>query len=343
MTKPLRRTSEALDTAGMTREDGGLLGEAFLPSARPITWPRVWLDGDRLYYGYDPERPKLRPIEGDSVGMLNRFWRIARPQQVVDFADRYGVLGICEHGLPAPHNHARPRAPGDSQVGECRPQRVGTRERVYFEPIDRWLHYARVARGLLDVAAALHYGDPGARQDWAAIFADDGADTDPDERAILLSEPRAVQKGRIMLALLVNEWLDMGQVGMSFVWPFRSGAPELPTLAAGTFGLLGMQLALAIARADFRRCSSCGMRYPRTGRQPTRTRRNFCNDCKDKAANNLRQRELRALDQKILQLADVGTLRRDIARTLRITAARVADAIRRRDGRRKHPSKTGNR
>jgi hypothetical protein len=343
VTPALRTTGAALDAAGMTLEDGGLLGAAFLPSARPIVWPRVWLDGDHLCYGLDAKHPGAGPKEGDARGMLDRFWRIEQPKQVLAFASRYGVLGICEHGLPASHNPERLAGPGTAEREGCRPPRAETAELVYLDPLQRWLHYARLARSLLDVAAALADGRPGAPSQWEAIFEDHlGTAAEPAarERVTLLSRPDAVPQGRFYLAYLVNEWLAIGRVGMRFRWPMDRDAPELPTLAAGTFGLIGMQLAFAIARADLRRCSSCGRRYPRTGRQPTRSRRNFCPDCQGKAANSLRQRELRALDQKIIRLRDAARPRTAIARELGIDPERVAAALRRRDRRRRQPGLT---
>ena len=39
-------------------------------------------------------------------------------------------------------------------------------------------------------------------------------------------------------------------------------------MAAGTYGLLGMQLAMTPATAKIDRCDGCKRRYARTGRQP---------------------------------------------------------------------------
>ena len=45
-----------------------------------------------------------RPHYKEPKGMLNAFTRIKNLQDVVRFARRFGVLGICHHGLPDTHD-----------------------------------------------------------------------------------------------------------------------------------------------------------------------------------------------------------------------------------------------
>lgn len=223
--------------------------------------------------------------------MLDRFTHIRNASDVLAFAKRFGVLGICKHGLPASHNP--PPQPHPSG-GRCAPsgwtERSASKGYAMWDPIDRWLHFARLARTLLDLGAALHGGKPGPLDLWEEAYEDyqDRPDWE-DVRSELAATSGHVPLSRALLSRLVNEWLRMGLVRMSFRWDSGERVPRPPEFAADTFGIIGVQLALTIAGAEFYRCDVCGRRYARTGRRPQKGRRTLCErpECK-KEANRLR-------------------------------------------------------
>src|SRR5262245_45732508 len=80
---------------------------------------------------------RMRP----SDGMLERFIELAdgSPPDILRYTRHYGVLMICEHGLPSSH---RPTRLFNDDIG-CRPQGYS---RKCYEPLERWWHFARQAR-----------------------------------------------------------------------------------------------------------------------------------------------------------------------------------------------------
>lgn len=338
MTQTLRNELElaAAQAEFLGPDDAGFIG--LLPSSRPVVWPRTWIEGDRLCYGL-PSDSNVHPAYGTTAGMLDRFWKIERAEQIPAFARKHGVLGFCTHLLPASHNPEPWPAPGPGkyEIKGCRPQRTeDVRELVFFDPVDRWLHYARLARALIAIAVALRGDKPGTREQWETVF-EDHRETErwPQIQRECELLATSVDDSRFYLSFLVNEWLGTGGVRMAFRWPMQSETPELPTMAAGTFGLLGIQLAMTVADARLYQCNGCLRRYARTGPRPQAGRRNYCPDCGETARTRNSQRDLRELDRRILDRFDSGRSGRAIARDLRITTGRVHGAVNRRAARKK--------
>src|SRR5579862_7788056 len=85
---------------------------------------------------------------------LAAFANIESPKDVGEFARRYGVLRICEHGKPA------------SQAQECKPVAAYG---WFREPLTAWFQFGRQARSMLSIAGDLRRGKPGANADWESI------------------------------------------------------------------------------------------------------------------------------------------------------------------------------
>jgi len=258
-------------------DEEGFLGNAELSPQAAAAPAYVRLDGDRLVWSwFDPADAAKRPTEADPKGMLDGFIKIRDGAGVLRFARRYGVLGICEHGLPASHN----------PPGQCYP--LGWDGLGACEPVDRWLHFAGQARAMVAIAAHLRQDKPGTADDWRAVFA-----AYPREQIDALCERLAqlVDTGRFYLRHVLHEWLTWGDVRPTLHWPIDEEAPSL-SFTGGTFGLLGVQLLFAIAAAhQLAICSGCGTPYLRN--KPRRKRRNFCENCGEKVASRLRQRDRR--------------------------------------------------
>jgi hypothetical protein len=211
-----------------------------------------------------------------AAGALEAFQDVHDGGTALRFARRYGVLDLCQHGIPA----SAPSSVVPGHIpGWC--AHIGTDGRVW-EPITRWVSYARQVRALLNLAVALEKGEPGLNADWAAAW-------DEDREVPDSPKSRAYQ-----LASVVNHWIWLGGVRPML----HSGtALELRLGGGGTFGILAVQLALLVTQAhNLAVCSGhtgfylrgLGRRAPKSGQS------NFCPNCEGRVAARLRKRRERA-------------------------------------------------
>lgn len=248
-------------------------------------------------------------------GMLDRFIEIRTSHDVIKFARRYGVLGICEHGIPATHNTpALPGLLGGLGLG-CIPLSDGVRDPKDFswtlftfrEPLAAWMRIVYAANAILHLAKAADWGDRFSEQ-WRYAWELTGGlmpDTQPlaDEiREVGEQLTRESPKGS--LAAVVNWWLYVGHASVTLEWPPDFETPTLklagimPPYVPATFGVLAGQLMLAVSGArTMLICSGCGRPYMRKKRyQPRRFKGiNYCPDCDQKGIpNKLRMQRKRA-------------------------------------------------
>ena len=269
----------------MTRSDeDGRLGAPLFPLTTNVIPTRLELvDGDLCWWWSCSGQKAERPRDAVTVGALDAFIRLRSGQDVLRFAGRYGVLNICEHGVPASHNPMPPMAGfgGYNGPGGCFP--AGWEHGLVREPIDAWFHFARQAAAMLRVGAALRQGQPGSPTDWGTIFV-------ASERPLV---PEDLSFGRIVLSNVVNEWLAIGNVRPTFRWWSTAEAPVF-TLGGGAFANLAVQLMLAISGSQaVAVCDGCQRTYFRQGRSPQAKRRNFCSDCGEPMRARLSKRDQR--------------------------------------------------
>lgn len=103
------------------------------------------------------ERP--RP-QGKGIGPLTEFARLtgAERSTIFAFVRKWGVLAICQHGLPSGHDCGR------RTKESCHP--LGHRDGVNFaEPTRAWHFFAKQAASLLKVATLLRQGKTGPAED----------------------------------------------------------------------------------------------------------------------------------------------------------------------------------
>ncbi|MDP9369516.1 MAG: hypothetical protein M3Q03_14775 [Chloroflexota bacterium] len=121
--------------------------------------------------------------EGAVDDCLAAFVRLheASVEEIERFAGRWGVLGICAHGLPGTHANCFPlgaaerwwlwspkrRVQLDAYAAEAAQFR-GVRRG--WEPLDSWRYWATWFRALLRLAAKLTNGEQTGDADWAAVF-----------------------------------------------------------------------------------------------------------------------------------------------------------------------------
>lgn len=243
----------------------------------------VQLEGDRLLWKFK----RHTAIEGDILrggkstfrgttrhageGMLLGFCRLseASPEIILGYARKWGVLRICEHGLPCTHQAPLFLDLGDrAKLLHSSCQALEDRNfGGWWEPLDSWRKLSRRARFILILAQDIHQksGNPS-------------------------------MKRRITLANQVNAWLEIGGVSLSLDWDTQE--PRIDLSGSGLFGSLAMQILLTVSRTDgLGFCSACGEPYmPKN--QPNPNRRSYCPICRRKkiprrdAARDYRRRTL---------------------------------------------------
>ena len=250
-----------------------------------------------------------KPGEIDFTGALDRFARLKTGDNVLRFAQRYGVLDFCQHGQPATHN---PRLLAIPLLGLVqspslwKPIESGIYsepgfmiedhgERTWCEPVgseavEGWLFWSRMAAALLNVAAALASRHSTSRDDWEVIITEE-SDEIPRLIDSLLARGWAA---RVYLQEAVNRWLHLANVRLSLSWPIGQDKASLE-LEADTFGLLGIQLLTAVTGAQaLAVCDGCHSPYVRPNRRPQAGRANYCPECKSaKVPERLRQQRKR--------------------------------------------------
>jgi hypothetical protein len=295
---------------------------------RPVLaprWPvpkRIVLDGDRLRYTWTPGRdwPGITPdcLIAPAAGLLEHFLRLrdARGSQILRYAQRWGVLGLCEHDFPAQHPpeywpsraiemHACPYAWDDPYGrGRLRPAKRQPRrarrstcaDRTRINP--RADFHACHVRGIYE--ADKYVGHPwepvDAWRTWAhrahALLAVAAAlrqkklGAESDWRMatdMTIEAPRPWAEGWRTLAYVADYWLRAADVRP---WPqFQDGVVRV-TLGSDwghspLFGAIAVQLVLAMSGAQgFGICDACRHMYtPR--RTPRDGEHHYCQSCRD--------------------------------------------------------------
>lgn len=210
------------------------------------------------------------------------------PAEIWDYAEKWGVLAICEHGLPNSHASTREWLMGPfvlpryhaAYYSLCQPLEVTEVERSmlpvelwimqYYEPLAAWRKYSRMAHTLLDLAVTLDDGKLGTETDWKIVCGDQW------------SLPHSVEEGRFIIGRVVSGWLALGGVAPYLDWTDQN--PQLRLSVEGLFGALGTQVLLALSRSEgFAVCTECGRLYTPRPKARTGTRR-YCEQCRSMGA-----------------------------------------------------------
>lgn len=273
------------------KEGNSLLGRQGLSVAK--VWVPVCLelgDGKLLWSLFDPHDEDRVFREAESRGALAAFVRIEDAKGVLRFACRYGVLGICKHGLPAEHNpppaHLHSASPAyDSPSHGCVPLLL--HPEVNYDPIDCWLHFVRQARALLSITVAMREGKAGSLTDWETVYEDI-----PRRKQRAEAAAQSLNMSRRYLYRAVNDWLTLGNVRLRLAG--YGAEAQTFQLGALTFGVLAVQLLLAVTQTHaWALCDGCKLLYPREERAPKSGQRNFCPECRGTVAACVRKRSWR--------------------------------------------------
>jgi hypothetical protein len=205
----------------------------------------------------------LTDVPEELSGVFDAKERVILPEferAINEYASRFGILGICEHNLPASHPSLNFR---QQDPRPCEPRKDGA---DYIENVGHWLSYARQARALLNVAAAIYSDDKGRQRDWEELVSD-------GERLLEGGDER--RKG--LVSFYVHGWMRVGGVHLDMPW--EGPSPEIRVMTHWSYGLFGavaIQLALAISRTDgLAICSACGEPFV-PSRKPAPGRRAYC-------------------------------------------------------------------
>jgi hypothetical protein len=199
----------------------------------------------------------------------------AQPERIREFAERWGMLGICEHGLPDSHNPPPVGAYTGRQYW-CVPLGWYNEDRQCYEPIAIWRAFACEAYALARIGHRLMLGMVGEAEEWAIVYGRSG------RRAPWWEQ--TVEGEKMIVARVVNEWLRIGNVRPVVEWRPRRKY-ERPAVrfggSSGLFGALALQLALAVAGMEgLAVCSHCRAEYM-PQRRPKAGQRNFCLECRE--------------------------------------------------------------
>lgn len=292
--------------AGLTHPQTGELGSSLM---RGTIWVPsfVEIEDNRLYWAYNAKKEKRVCPD-----LLEKFINLsgAPLEQIRDFAKRWGVLEICEHGYPSSHNSQTwPRAWRTSPV--CSPLEMSAKKLkalggdfflAGWDPIDRWRYFAQQARSILNLAAALYQNKKGSLGDWEILFEEYREGWGDSNRPWESKSPKIP---RLFLAYALNDWLQLGGVRPAAFLMDGTGL-RLELGGPNLFSFLGVQLVLAVSRTDqMAFCSNCGKPYLAPGRRPAINRRSYCPACRDSgvpqrdAARDYRSRTKEGRKQKV--------------------------------------------
>lgn len=295
-----------MERAELEMEFGDVFPDRPMQSGRVFVPARIQFEGAFLTWPWVPHGDEKRVTYRQAKpGMLAGFVRLHRAsdQEILAYARKWGVLGICErHGLPCSHNQY-PYGPYDG-VKPCLPMLVTPlpREGSDFqvgEPLAHWRVWSRKAQAILNIGARLNQGKLARLEDWQALkdLHDSGLGETEQEPFM-----KNVAKARAELAFELDGWISMGQVRPRISWKTDNTRLKaqfsLDAVSSGPnlFGLLALNIAVAIASGEGEKglavCCACGESYP-PKRRPDPNRRNYCEDCGLKAAQREAAREYR--------------------------------------------------
>ena len=281
------------------------LGDVFpdrpMQSGRVFVPEDICLAGDFLTWGWVPfSGERGVTYRQAKPGMLADFIRLdcATDEKILAYARKWGILGLCQHGLPCSHNQYRDGLLDGVQP--CLPVLVTPRPREgsafrLLEPLAAWRMWSRKAQSIINIGARLNQGKIARVEDWQVLK--DLRDSGLGETAY---EPfmETVANARTELTRELDGWISMGQVRPRIGWRNDRARFSLDAVSSGPnlFGLLALNIAVAIAAGEGEKglavCSSCGSSYI-PSRRPDPNRRNYCYQCGLKAAQRFASRRYR--------------------------------------------------
>jgi hypothetical protein len=275
----------------MTRDRKVDLQLAGMDKRRPLPVRAIWashvLEVESDFLVYEPGT--CSSVRGNPQGLLIELIEAKESREsVISFCQKWGVLGLCSHGLPASHspNVCEAALSADTPSGYIRRESIAAVQ-----------NFARGLESLLRLGIEISQDRPGLRGDWytadTCICAPDFAPWD-----VYPSDYNDLELARDYLGILIQRLIEVCRVRPRFFWNRNSGgwwqigldsrgaSNNLPALVA-------IELIVTIGTRDgLAVCSSCQHFYP-PKQKPNPDQRNYCPGCGKLARDRDAQRDLR--------------------------------------------------
>jgi hypothetical protein len=297
MTKA-RGTLEAMELGEIFADRPMQSGLLYVPRQIHLDAPK----GDAQFLVWErPNSPENVTLRHAKPGMLEGFVRLfeKKPAEILSYAKKWGVLGLCRHDLPCSHNqYADGLTDG---IRPCLPMLElplpADLSRARFrEPLEVWRRLSRQASALLNIGASLNQQKLGAWDDWKVIKGDYDRRSGGLLNALGLGGGKTrpymqkIAHARRELASELDGWISLGQVRPRGAWQPKTNRWRftLDAVSSGPnlFGMIALAITLAIAGAELAVCDGCGNSY-RPDRRPNPDRRNYCEECRGGRGKNL--------------------------------------------------------
>ena len=205
--------------------------------------------------------------------MLDRFLNIVYAQDleraVKSFASRYGIAGLCQHGLPSGHSST------------CKQS---------ADHVKGYKEFADCLDHLLNLGMELSEGRCGRTIDWAA--ADStlcGRDFAPHPREFWEDVQKHVGFRQSQFQILMRRLVLVSGLYPRFCWRRGAWTIEFDSVEGSNIAaILTTQLMARIAGGLMRKCRNCPRWFQPQGRQV------YCRDCGKRASWRDSKRRLRA-------------------------------------------------
>ncbi len=228
----------------------------------------IELSGDKLKWDLEGKVIKTYP----SRNLILEFADLANSgsKQVLAFAKKFGVLGLCKHQLPA--NHSKTSILTKNKTNSiCQP--------LGEESIKLWFEFARNAQAILRISADLRRHRSTRQEDWLVLLAN-------QEKEL----PTRVSSERQLIENSINLWLDLAGIKPQFNLEDETLYLAYPD-SNSLFAELANQLTMKTGKIEgIVTCSECN----RSGlldelahyrfRKPRSGTRFYCDDCREEGA-----------------------------------------------------------
>ena len=267
--------------SGISHESGGLYrsvpdGGWYAPNVVRLAKNRKFLTwGER-----HPEWPWLSQRFPEPE-MLEGFLGLAQGSEtdIHKFARKWGVLGLCQHGLRAGIvRHPECDSCQDEFFGQ--PGKYLSGKFILKERIFDWRRLSNHFGNILSVAIELHQGELAENEDLEKLV-----DLLPEAEKKWRNRGEIVRSRTAQQSLVQSsiELLSL-QSDLQILFSWNPYANPSLNIGGSLFGALVLQLMLVISKIDnLTLCSACGIPFlPK--RSPNPNRRRYCSQCGQRAA-----------------------------------------------------------
>lgn len=220
--------------------------------------------------------------------MLSDFVRLNRwlPRRILPYIRNRGVLGICEHNLPASHSLSSLYMFEGEAAVRCNPSGWPNQ---CWEPLETWRQLSRLMQALWRIGYNLRENVLGQPEDWRIVFSGN-----PNVVVLLNQTTIPVKNWKIgqeyvepvwerevniewqIIENAIRVFFSWGGVGISF--RKTEGQSSVVLDSPGLFGALAIELMYSLfSEHRLETCSACGriyfpIRAPRPGEE------SYCSD-----------------------------------------------------------------